>query len=68
MSSNTVKIKWFKSYKLIYGDPYNSVTTNSQILNTTIELFLEIKHLGKLFIKSTFTIFAIYTWNLKIYN
>ena len=68
LSSNTVKIKWFKSHKLIYGDPYNSVTTTGQILNITSELSLEIKDLGKLFIKSTFTVFAINTWNLKIYN
>ena len=44
--------------KLIYGDPYSSVTTDGQILNTTIELFLQVKHLGKLFIKITFTVFA----------
>ena len=41
-----------------YGDLYNSVTTNGQILSTTIELFLEIKHLGKLFTKSNFCSFT----------
>ena len=39
-----MKLKLVKSYKLVYGDPFNSVTTDGQILNTTIELFLEIKH------------------------
>ena len=53
-----MKLKLVKSYKLVYGDPFNSVTTDGQILNTTIELFLEIKHLSKFFTKSTFTIFA----------
>ena len=43
-SNNTIKLKLVKSYKLVYGDPFNSVTTDGQILNTTIELFLEIKH------------------------
>ena len=51
MPSNTRKLKLFKSYKLIHGDLHNSVTTDGQLLNTTTELFLEIKHLGKLFTK-----------------
>ena len=37
---------------------WRSLATKCQILNTTIELFLEIKHFGKLFTKSIFTIFT----------
>ena len=40
---------------------YNSVTTDSQLLNTAIEIFVEIKHLGKLFTESTFTNFCLFT-------
>ena len=65
MSNNTIKLKLFKSYKLIYRDPYNSLTTDGQLLNTTTELFLEVKHLEKLFIESTFTIFAYLHIKLK---
>ena len=65
VSNNTIKLKCFKSSELIHGDPFNSVTTDGQILNTTIELFLEIKHLDKLFTKSTFKIFAHLHMKLK---
>ena len=65
MSNNTIKLKLFKSYKLIYGDPCNSLATDGQLVNTTIELFLEIKHLDKLFTKTTFTIFAYLDLKLK---
>lgn len=37
---------------------WRSLATKCQILNTTIELFLEIKHFGKLFTKSTILTFT----------
>ena len=51
-----MKLKWFKSYKLIYGDSYNSVTTDGQIFTKstfTIFAHLHIKLTNMLIAETT---------------